>query len=639
MNGILYALRRCRTIPLRIVNGLVDRRPVREVVRERLRLFQLLALAPKWMTLLLAAGLALEIAGPALLALATGVLVRAVTVDAGDMRQISLVSIGFGVVLLAQQTGRLISSAVGKVLAREIDRQLRRRIRELALEPDQIDHLESTEYQDELHRASDQGVSWRVRSPGTAAVGQAVLTSRFLASTGAVAVIAVYSLWLAATLLCMVLLLRSIIRTQWMRLAAREDGFSAEKRKVAYWTDLACDAKAAKEVRLFDLGDWIVGRRGAAEQGWLHQMWRSKTSVYGRMSVVLVLTIATGALVLLVPGLAGVRGQIPLDDLATYVAAAWGAFGIVVMGMEQFDIERGTEAVRAYDRIKATSAGTEPAKPTTRPAESATPPGIEFAAVEYRYPSSERPVFSGLDVRMDSGQVTAIVGDNGAGKTTMIKLLAGLYAPTAGNIRIDGDDLTDLDLVAWRSRLAVLFQDFIRYPLSAAENVTFGAGDLPSDPAAFDDALRAAGADELVSGLPSGAETPLSRARTGGSDLSGGQWQRLALARVLYAVRRGADLVVLDEPTAHLDVQAEARFYDEVISAVDGATVVLISHRMSTVRHADQIIVLDEGRIVETGDHETLLAAGGHYARMFELQASRFTVTSAASAAEMEVSP
>jgi ATP-binding cassette subfamily B protein len=155
----------------------------------------------------------------------------------------------------------------------------------------------------------------------------------------------------------------------------------------------------------------------------------------------------------------------------------------------------------------------------------------------------------------------------------------------------------------------------------------------------LEDAIHFAGVDGLIAGLPSGAETPLSRTRTGGSDLSGGQWQRLALARVLYAVRNGADVVVLDEPTAHLDVPAEVGFFNDVTAAVGDATIVLISHRMSTVRHADQIVFLQDGRIVESGDHESLMAAKGHYAQMFELQAARFTQPDADPASEMEVHP
>jgi ABC-type multidrug transport system fused ATPase/permease subunit len=214
-----------------------------------------------------------------------------------------------------------------------------------------------------------------------------------------------------------------------------------------------------------------------------------------------------------------------------------------------------------------------------------------------------------------AGSSLAIVGQNGAGKTTIAKLLCRLYDPQGGGIEVDGVDLRTLDLDGWRSRLAAVFQDFIRFELPLRDNVApAGAPDE-----VIQAALAAAGAAGLAD-----LGTVLARGYPGGTDLSGGQWQRIALARALCAVRLGAGVVLLDEPTAQLDVRGEAEIFDRILAATRHTTTILISHRFSTVRHADRICVLEHGKVVELGSHDELMAAGGRYRTMFELQASRF---------------
>jgi ABC-type multidrug transport system fused ATPase/permease subunit len=225
-------------------------------------------------------------------------------------------------------------------------------------------------------------------------------------------------------------------------------------------------------------------------------------------------------------------------------------------------------------------------------------------------------VLEGFDLAIPAGSSLAIVGQNGAGKTTLAKLLCRLYDPQAGAIEVDGVDLCDVDVDAWRARIAAVFQDFIRFELPLRENIAPGG--------APDDVVVSALAEAGASGLAT-LETPLARGYPGGTDLSGGQWQRVALARALCAVRLGAGLVLLDEPTAHLDVRGEAEIFDRVLAATRKATTILISHRFSTVRHADRICVLEHGRVVELGTHDELLARGGRYRTMFDLQARRFT--------------
>jgi ABC-type multidrug transport system fused ATPase/permease subunit len=241
---------------------------------------------------------------------------------------------------------------------------------------------------------------------------------------------------------------------------------------------------------------------------------------------------------------------------------------------------------------------------------------IRFRGVAFAYPGSDRRVLDGFDLTVPAGTSLAIVGQNGAGKTTLAKLLCRLYDPQAGAIEADGVDLRDLEIDSWRSRITAVFQDFVRFELPLRDNVAPGG--------APDDVVRAALDGAGAAGL-AGLDTPLARGYEGGTDLSGGQWQRVALARALCAVRLGAGLVLLDEPTAQLDVRGEAEIFDRILAATRNVTTILISHRFSTVRHADRICVLEHGRVVELGTHDELMVLRGRYRTMFDLQASRFS--------------
>jgi ATP-binding cassette subfamily B protein len=253
--------------------------------------------------------------------------------------------------------------------------------------------------------------------------------------------------------------------------------------------------------------------------------------------------------------------------------------------------------------------------------------GITLREVSFGYPPDGGLVLDGVDVHLPAGAAVALVGENGAGKTTLVKLLTGMYQPTAGQVLLDGEPLADLDLAAWRERTAAAFQDFVRFELLAAEAV--GVGDLPRicQPAALESALERADATAVAASLPEGLDTRLGRSFTGGQELSGGQWQRLALARGM--MRDLPLLLILDEPTASLDAITEAALFERYLSARQlasrsGAITLLVSHRFSTVRMADLIVVLDQGRVAASGDHASLIRAGGLYAELYELQARAY---------------
>jgi ATP-binding cassette, subfamily B, bacterial len=298
------------------------------------------------------------------------------------------------------------------------------------------------------------------------------------------------------------------------------------------------------------------------------------------------------------------------------VICAQSALGVsaIAFGGLSWALDGAAAPVAAALKLEPAMAAAGTLSPGTHPAAHLPTRNIRFHDVTFAYPGGQ-PVLEGFDVTIPAGTSLAIVGQNGAGKTTLAKLLCRLYDPCDGAIEVDGVDLRELDVDAWRSRVTAVFQDFIRFELPLRENIApMGAPDE-----VILGALREAGATDLA-----GLDTVLARGYAGGTDLSGGQWQRVALARALCAVRLGAGVVLLDEPTAQLDVRGEAAIFDRILTATRGCTTILISHRFSTVRHADRICVLEQGRVVELGTHDELIALGGRYRTMFDLQAMRF---------------
>ncbi len=334
--------------------------------------------------------------------------------------------------------------------------------------------------------------------------------------------------------------------------------------------------------------------------------------------------IAVAALPFVVAYQRFVDGTLSAGDFAASVTAL-AAFFSTMRWLESFPAEARAAAQFLPDLFAIvdlpeddpTFTGT--AKPPAVPEQ-----GIRFEGVRFTYPGTEHPVLDGFDLWLPAGTSLALVGENGAGKSTVVKLLCRFYDPDAGRITVDGVDVRELDLREWRRRMAVVFQDFVHLPLSAAVNVGVGCVDRLDDRDLLALAADEAGATALVESMERGWDTVLAR-EFDGVDLSGGEWQRIALARALVARQgRGASVLVLDEPTAALDVRLEHDLYQRFAALTAGLTTLLISHRFSTVRMADCVAVLDAGRIVETGTHDQLVGAGGQYAGLYALQASRF---------------
>ena len=327
---------------------------------------------------------------------------------------------------------------------------------------------------------------------------------------------------------------------------------------------------------------------------------------------------------------AAADGRISLGEAVVYVQSAIGV-SVIAFGGFSWALDGAAAPVAAVLRLEPAMRPAGALPSGDRPADARPAREIRLRDVTFAYPSTTlgqpgaplldaAPVLEHFDLTIPAGSSLAIVGQNGAGKTTIAKLLCRLYDPQSGAIEIDGVDIRELDLASWRSRVTAVFQDFIRLELPLRDNVAPGrrAGRCRARRA------RVGGRDEPRRAL--GSRCSRRRGYDGGTDLSGGQWQRIALARALAAVTLGAGVVLLDEPTAQLDVRGEAEIFDRLLAATRHCTTILISHRFSTVRHADRICVLEHGRVVELGTHDELMALGGRYRTMFDLQAQRFNV-------------
>jgi ABC-type multidrug transport system fused ATPase/permease subunit len=396
----------------------------------------------------------------------------------------------------------------------------------------------------------------------------------------------------------------------------------AAQRDAEYAYRLAVDPPPAKELRLFGLADWVLDRF-VSRRTKLHELQYQATRLREKPVVwSLVVVLAANVIVFWSLAVAAASGQIDLGRAVVFAQAAVGVSTIAFGGLS-WAMDGAAAPVAAVLRLQPEMAPIGALR--SGPLDAAAIPAreIRFRGVSFAYPGSrDSRVLDGFDLTIPAGSSLAIVGQNGAGKTTLAKLLCRLYDPEAGAIEIDGIDLRELSIDGWRARVAAVFQDFIRFEWPLRDNVNprhETAAGTAQDTEILK-ALESAGAANLAP-----LDTVLARGYDGGIDLSGGQWQRVALARALCAVRLGAGVVILDEPTAQLDVRGEAEIFNRILTETRRCTTILISHRFSTVRHADRICVLEQGRVVELGTHDELMAKGGRYRTMFDLQAQRFT--------------
>ena len=393
-------------------------------------------------------------------------------------------------------------------------------------------------------------------------------------------------------------------------------------RRMNYLVTLLTTDSYAKEVKLFGLGRYFIDRYRLIGNAYYGRQRRQVVRRYlvgflwGNLS-----TIATSVTYLYV-ALQAIIGKLTLGDLTLYTTAAQSVQNSIqgILGGFSGMYEHNLYLSNLFELMETTSALPAPAKPV--PVPNPVRGEIRFDRVSFAYPGAAENALTDLSFTVDAGETIAIVGRNGAGKTTLFKLICRLYDPTDGRILIDGIDIRDVEPAELRAQIGGMFQDYVTYQATAAENIGLGHLDAIADREAILKASRQAGSDGLIAGLPQGYETALGKWFDAGVNLSGGEWQKVALAR---AFMRDARILLLDEPTSALDAQAEYELFERIHSLTRGRTAVYISHRFSTVRRADRILFLEHGRLVEQGTHEQLMRLNGRYARLFRLQASAYT--------------
>jgi ATP-binding cassette subfamily B protein len=567
------------------------------------------ALAAGWWTVLLLRGIL-----PAAFAIAMGVLVGAV--QHGHSLTEPLAFAG-GIFVLLQVLSP-IHQALSANLGDRTAAWLYDRLTEACVRPPGVGHLEDPTLTADLTVARDFDLG--MTGPPLS-ISMDFIASGLVEMIGGIAsaVILLRYAWWAPLLLA-----GAWLATHWL---LRESGVWHDRqnpevrtaqRDADYAYRLAVDPPASKELRLFGLAPWTIDRF-VARRTRLHQLQYAATRLRERPVIwSLLLVVSANVIVFWLLASDVAHGRISLGEAVIYVQSAIGV-SMIAFGGFSWALDGAAAPVAAVLRLEPAMRPAGALASGDRPADAAPANEIRLHDVSFAYPAVNGagavPVLEHFDLTIPAGSSLAIVGQNGAGKTTIAKLLCRLYDPQSGAITIDGTDLREFDLASWRSRVTAVFQDFIRLELPLRENVApAGAPDQ-----AVLAALESAGAANLAS-----LDTILARGYTGGTDLSGGQWQRVALARALAAVSLGAGVVLLDEPTAQLDVRGESEIFDRLLAATRHCTTILISHRFSTVRHADRICVLEKGRVVELGTHDELMALAGRYRTMFDLQAQRF---------------
>jgi ATP-binding cassette subfamily B protein len=548
---------------------------------------------------------------PAVFAIAMGVLVGAVQRAHPLAGPLAFVGTVFVLLQVLSPIHQALSTSLGDRTAA----WLYDRLTEACVRPPGMGHLEDPALTSDLTvaRDFDLGMTGPPLSISMDFIASGMV--EMIGGLASAAILVGYAWWVPIVLTGAWLATHWLLRESAIWRDRNTEEVRGAQRDSDYAYRLAVDPPASKELRLFGLAGWTIDRF-VARRTRLHELQYAATRLRERPVLwSLLVVVSANVFVFWILATAAAHGRISLGEAVTYIQSAIGV-SMIAFGGFSWALDGAAAPVAAVLRLEAAMRPAGALRSGERVAKGVPAREIRLRDVSFSYQTGA-PVLEHLDLTIPAGSSLAIVGQNGAGKTTIAKLLCRLYDPQSGAIEIDGIDVREFDVASWRARITAVFQDFLRLELPLRENVA-PAG-APDD--VVQAALDSAGATNLAA-----LDTVLARGYEGGTDLSGGQWQRVALARALAAVRLGAGVVLLDEPTAQLDVRGEAEIFDRLLRATRHCTTILISHRFSTVRHADRICVLEHGRVIELGTHDDLMALGGRYRTMFDLQAQRFNV-------------
>ncbi|MWV32233.1 ABC transporter ATP-binding protein [Rathayibacter iranicus] len=614
-----------------ILNGKEKVRELREPRSPGMLLILQAAKIAPWPTAVLALLMGIAALLPLSLAVFSGKLIGLLANSEGTALGIgrglflTILTIGFFFFLQQALTPLLLGTA--EILGRKVDRALRIRVLDSLAAPETMAGIEAADIRNLLGGINGGLGSAKIVDALTGLVNITVV--RWGALAGLLLFIP-YRWWVAPLAAAAYVVAMSLGSRVYQIGLKSSEGDPSSGVRSRYLQALVATPAAAKDVRIFGLTDWLRATRNIE---WLRGIKEDRSARSGVRSVsvisgVLVFVVQASLLLMLYSDFRA--GLLSEDTFTSLLVVVVGLGTALSLSSEMVSVSTGGAKIWAVRQLEASlktgapraGKANEPSQASDRQRPRKTP-SILFEDVWFTYPGSMCPVLRGLSFEMGAGVSTALVGVNGAGKSTVVKLMAGFYRPDSGRILIDGVDVADMDRSEWQRQCAILSQTWIRWGLSIRENVLWGAPGAAADEAVLSAVSLASGLADIVAHLPQGWETPLSRG-FGGTDLSGGQWQRVALARALYAQASGARLLIMDEPTSALDVGGEAEINANLMNAASDDTLLLVSHRFAGVRQAKHIVVLENGQVTEQGKHKTLMERDGLYAQMFRTQAERY---------------